>query len=95
MAIVFVVDAVVRLVGASDSNSAVCCWAFVFFCGMIFATYPTGWHVFEELCDVSKLVAIATLVVEAGVVVVAEFGYFFEDREVACTETTLGVGAYQ
>lgn len=91
----FAVDTVVRLVKSSDCNSTFCCCEFLFFYGMIFATYAVDCCVFAELGDVSKFVAVAALVVGRGVVVVAEFADFVKNDEVVYSECTQGVGAYQ
>lgn len=80
MAIIFAVDVVVRLVGASDWNSAVSCSTYMFFYEMSFAVYNAFYCLPTELDDMSELIAVAALVVEAEVVVAAEFADFVEDR---------------
>lgn len=58
---------------AADGESAVCCWALVFFYGEVFSAYVTGGGILAEQGDLSEIVVVATLLVGVRVVVVAEF----------------------
>lgn len=80
MATGFAVDALVRLVGASNCNPAVCCLRFIFFCGMVFGENYKRYCIFTELRDVPMFVTVTTLIVGAGVEVFAKFVYFVENH---------------
>lgn len=57
---------------ASYSGSVVWRWAWVFFSGIVFSADVACCWVFPKLGDVSELVVVATLLIRAGRIVLAE-----------------------